>query len=155
MRFRYVPLGVVGVVAPWNYPLHNLLNHVLSGIFAGNGVVTKCSEHTTWSSLRCHAVCRAALAACGHDPELVQLCTGGAAAGRALVACPHVDKVFFTGSPGVGRAVMAGAAPHLKPVVLELGGKDAMVFCEDVKLADVVPWAMRGCFQNCGQNCCG
>lgn len=152
---EYVPLGVLGIIAPWNYPFHNLLNHVLSGIFSGNGVVTKCSEHTSWSSVHFHRICRAALEANGHDPELVQLCTGTAAAGQALVACPHVDKVFFTGSPGVGRSVMAGAAPHLKPVVLELGGKDAMVFCEDVRLQDVLPWALRGCFQNCGQNCCG
>ena len=152
---QYVPLGVLGIIAPWNYPFHNMLNHVLSGIFSGNGVVTKCSEHTSWSSVHFHSVCRAALEANGFDPDLVQLCTGTADTGRALVECPHVDKIFFTGSPDVGRHVMAGAAPHLKPVVLELGGKDAMVFCEDVKLMDVIPWAMRGCFQNSGQNCCG
>jgi aldehyde dehydrogenase (NAD+) len=66
-----------------------------------------------------------------------------------------VDKIIFTGSPGVGRMVMAGAAPHLKPVILELGGKDPMVFVNDVSLPEVLPWAMRGSFQNCGQNCCG
>mmetsp|Transcript_14722 Transcript_14722/g.31381 ORF Transcript_14722/g.31381 Transcript_14722/m.31381 type:complete len:657 (+) Transcript_14722:122-2092(+) len=152
---EYVPLGVLGIIAPWNYPFHNMLNHVLSGIFSGNGVVTKCSEHTSWSSVYFHSICRAALEANGFDPELVQLCTGVAETGKALVECPHVDKIFFTGSPNVGRHVMKGAAPFLKPVVLELGGKDAMVFCEDVKLKDVIPWAMRGCFQNCGQNCCG
>lgn len=152
---EYVPLGVLGIIAPWNYPFHNMLNHVLSGIFSGNAVMTKCSEHTSWSSEYFHSVCRAALEANGHDPDLVQLCTGVAETGKAMVECPHIDKIFFTGSPNVGRHVMAGAAPHLKPVVLELGGKDAMVFCEDVKLAEVVPWAMRGCFQNCGQNCCG
>ncbi|KAL7548375.1 hypothetical protein ACHAWF_011668 [Thalassiosira exigua] len=152
---EYVPLGVLGIIAPWNYPFHNMLNHVLSGIFSGNGVVTKCSEHTSWSSVYFHSVCRAALEANGFDPELVQLCTGMAETGKALVECPHIDKIFFTGSPNVGRHVMKGAAPHLKPVVLELGGKDAMVFCDDVKLKDVIPWAMRGCFQNCGQNCCG
>mmetsp|Transcript_27406 Transcript_27406/g.58198 ORF Transcript_27406/g.58198 Transcript_27406/m.58198 type:complete len:660 (-) Transcript_27406:100-2079(-) len=152
---EYVPLGVLGIIAPWNYPFHNMLNHVLSGIFSGNGVVTKCSEHTSWSSVYFHSICRAALEVNGHDPELVQLCTGVAETGKALVECSHVDKIFFTGSPNVGRHVMRGAAPHLKPVVLELGGKDAMVFCDDVKLKDVIPWAMRGCFQNCGQNCCG
>ncbi|KAL3822423.1 hypothetical protein ACHAXA_007430 [Cyclostephanos tholiformis] len=152
---QYVPLGVLGIIAPWNYPFHNMLNHVLSGIFSGNGVVTKCSEHTSWSSVYFHNICRAALESNGHDPELIQLCTGMADTGRALVECRHIDKIFFTGSPDVGRHVMAGAAPYLKPVVLELGGKDAMVFTEDVKLKDVIPWAMRGCFQNCGQNCCG
>jgi len=152
---EYVPLGVLGIIAPWNYPFHNMLNHVLSGIFSGNGVVTKCSEHTSWSSVYFHNICRAALEVNGFDPDLVQLCTGMAETGKALVECPYVDKIFFTGSPNVGRHVMKGAAPHLKPVVLELGGKDAMVFTEDVKLKDVFPWAMRGCFQNCGQNCCG
>jgi acyl-CoA reductase-like NAD-dependent aldehyde dehydrogenase len=152
---EYVPLGVLGIIAPWNYPFHNMLNHVLSGIFSGNGVVTKCSEHTSWSSVYFHSICRAALEENGFDPDLVQLCTGMAETGKALVECPHIDKIFFTGSPNVGRHVMKGAAPYLKPVVLELGGKDAMVFCEDVKLNEVIPWAMRGCFQNCGQNCCG
>ena len=152
---EYVPLGVLGIIAPWNYPFHNMLNHVLSGIFSGNGVVTKCSEHTSWSSVYFHNICRAALEVNGFDPELIQLATGVAETGKAMVECPYIDKIFFTGSPNVGRHVMAGAAPHLKPVVLELGGKDAMVFCEDVKLSDVIPWAMRGCFQNCGQNCCG
>ncbi|KAL7468024.1 hypothetical protein ACHAXS_008249 [Conticribra weissflogii] len=152
---EYVPLGVLGIIAPWNYPFHNMLNHVLSGLFSGNAVVTKCSEHTSWSSVYFHSICRAALEANGFDPDLVQLCTGVAETGKAMVECPHIDKIFFTGSPNVGRHVMAGAAPHLKPVVLELGGKDAMVFCEDVNLEEVFPWAMRGCFQNCGQNCCG
>eukprot|EP00970_Alexandrium_tamarense_P002880 scaffold417_cov184-Alexandrium_tamarense.AAC.9 len=152
---EYVPIGVLGIIAPWNYPFHNMLNHVLSGIFSGNAVITKCSEHTSWSSVYFHNICRAALEMNGFDPELVQLCTGVAETGKALVECPNVDKIFFTGSPNVGRHVMRGAAPFLKPVVLELGGKDAMVFCEDVKLKDVIPWAMRGCFQNCGQNCCG
>ena len=152
---EYVPLGVLGIIAPWNYPFHNMLNHVLSGIFSGNGVVTKCSEHTSWSSMYFHSICRAALEENGFDPDLVQLCTGMAETGKALVECPHIDKIFFTGSPNVGRHVMKGAAPFLKPVVLELGGKDAMVFCDDVKLSEVIPWAMRGCFQNAGQNCCG
>lgn len=153
---EYVPLGVLGIIAPWNYPFHNMLNHVISGLFSGNAVVTKCSEHTSYSTATYfHSICRAALVANGHDPDVLQVCTGTAEAGKALVECPHVDKVFFTGSPDVGRRVMAGAAPFLRPVVLELGGKDAMVFCDDVKMGDVVPWALRGCFQNCGQNCCG
>jgi len=152
---EYVPLGVLGIIAPWNYPFHNMLNHVLSGIFSGNAVVTKCSEHTSWSSVFFHNLCQGALEANGFDPEVVQLATGMAETGKAMVECEHIDKIFFTGSPKVGRHVMMGAAPFLKPIVLELGGKDAMVFCEDVKIADVSSWAMRGCFQNSGQNCCG
>mmetsp|Transcript_15427 Transcript_15427/g.33549 ORF Transcript_15427/g.33549 Transcript_15427/m.33549 type:complete len:642 (+) Transcript_15427:1-1926(+) len=152
---EYVPFGVLGVIAPWNYPFHNMLNHVISGIFSGNAVVSKVSEHTSWSSTYFGSICRMALEINGHDPDLVQTVTGFGEAGAALVACEDVDKIIFTGSPGVGRRVMEGASKHLKPVILELGGKDPMVFCDDVKIDDVVPWAMRGCFQNCGQNCCG
>lgn len=152
---EYVPFGVLGVIAPWNYPFHNMLNHVISGIFSGNAVVSKVSEHTSWSAEYFGRIVKAALARHGHDPELVQTVTGFAEAGEALVSNPLVDKIIFTGSPGVGKMVMAGASKHLKPVVLELGGKDPMIFCDDVKVNDVIPWAMRGCFQNCGQNCCG
>ena len=134
---------------------HNMLNHIISGLFAGNAVVGKVSEHTSWSADYFGRIVQAALEAHGHDPNLVQTVTGFGEAGAALVADKSVAKIIFTGSPQVGRLVMAGAAPHLKPVILELGGKDPMVFCDDVKLDSVIPWAMRGCFQNCGQNCCG
>lgn len=152
---EYVPFGVLGVIAPWNYPFHNFMNHVISGLFSGNAVVSKVSEHTSWSASYFGRIVEAALVANGHSPDLVQTVTGFGEAGAALVSCPNVDKIIFTGSPGVGKLVMKGAAPYLKPVVLELGGKDPMVFCDDVKLSDVTSWAMRGCFQNCGQNCCG
>ena len=85
----------------------------------------------------------------------MQTITGFGEAGAALVSCPDVDKIIFTGSPGVGKLVMKGASAYLKPVILELGGKDPMVFCDDVNLDEVMSWSMRGCFQNCGQNCCG
>mmetsp|Transcript_17125 Transcript_17125/g.23534 ORF Transcript_17125/g.23534 Transcript_17125/m.23534 type:complete len:619 (-) Transcript_17125:289-2145(-) len=152
---EYIPFGVLGVIAPWNYPFHNMLNHIISGLFSGNAVVSKASEHTSWSSDYFGRIVRAALVECGHDPDVVQTVTGFGEAGAALVNSSFVDKIIFTGSPGVGRLVMEGAAKNLKPVILELGGKDPMVFCDDVKIKDVVPWAMRGCFQNCGQNCCG
>ena len=151
----YIPLGVLGVIAPWNYPFCNFMNHILSGLFAGDAVVVKASEHTSYSSSYFLDIVRGALSACGHDPSVVQLLVGFGDSGAALVSSPYVDKIIFTGSPEVGRMVMSGAAPNLKPVVLELGGKDPMIFCNDVKLKDVVPWAMRGCFQNAGQNCCG
>lgn len=132
-----------------------MLNHIISGIFAGNAVVGKVSEHTSWSSAYFGRIVQAALTANGHDSNLVQTVTGFGDAGAALVADPLVAKIIFTGSPAVGRHVMRGAAPFLKPVILELGGKDPMVLVDDIKIADIVPWAMRGAFQNCGQNCCG
>lgn len=134
---------------------HNMLNHIISGIFSGNAVVGKVSEHTSWSAEYFGRIVQMALEVNGHDPNLCQTITGFGGAGAALVSDSLVDKIIFTGSPAVGRKVMAGAAPHLKPVILELGGKDPMVFCDDIKMADVVPWALRGCFQNSGQNCCG
>mmetsp|Transcript_31238 Transcript_31238/g.47667 ORF Transcript_31238/g.47667 Transcript_31238/m.47667 type:complete len:610 (+) Transcript_31238:153-1982(+) len=152
---QYVPVGVLGVIAPWNYPFHNLLNHILSGLFAGNAVVTKVSEQTSWSSVQFLKIARQALIVCGHSPDLVQLVTGLGPSGAALVDHPLVGKIIFTGSPQVGAKVMAGCAPHVKPVTLELGGKDPMVLTEDVKMEAILPWVMRGCFQNCGQNCCG
>ncbi|KAG5178770.1 Aldehyde/histidinol dehydrogenase [Tribonema minus] len=152
---EYHPLGVLGVIAPWNYPCHNVFNHVASGLFAGNAVVTKVSEYTSWSSRYFGAIAREALRACGHSPDLCAIVTGFGEAGAALVACPQVAQIIFTGSPGVGRKVAAAAAPLLKPVILELGGKDPMVVCDDARVAAVLPFALRGVFQNCGQNCCG
>ena len=107
---EYVPYGVLGVIAPWNYPFHNMLNHVISGLYSGNAVVSKVSEHTSWSSRYFTLIVREALRACGHDPDVVQTITGFAEAGEAVVKCPGVDKIIFTGSPGVGRMVMKGAS---------------------------------------------
>ncbi|CAN0037093.1 unnamed protein product, partial [Phaeothamnion confervicola] len=143
---EYRPLGVIGVIAPWNYPFHNVYNHIVSGIFAGNGVVSKVSEYTCWSSRYFGAIIREALKACGHDPELCQIVTGFGEAGAALVASAGVSKIIFTGSPEVGKLVAAGAAPHLKPVVLELGGKDPFVLCDDVRVREVMPMVMRGVY---------
>lgn len=152
---EYVPYGVLGIIAPWNYPFHNMLNHVISGLFSGNAVVTKVSEHTSWSSQYFTRIVRKALEVHGHDTNIVQTITGFGSSGAALVDCDDVDKIIFTGSPGVGKLVMKGCSSHLKPCVLELGGKDPMIFCDDVNIESVIPWAMRGCYQNCGQNCCG
>ena len=152
---EYVPLGVVAPIAPWNYPFHNFMNHIISGIFAGNAVVGKVSEHTSWSAQYFGRIVQQALAEHGHNPDLCQTITGYGDAGAALVSDPLVDKVIFTGSPGIGKKVMETASHSLKPVILELGGKDAMVVMDDCKLKDIVPWVMRGCFQNCGQNCVG
>jgi len=153
---EYVPLGVLATIAPWNYPFHNYVNHILSGLFAGNAVVGKVSEHTSYSAVAYFtAMCQQALVVHGHSPDLVQTITGLGVAGEALVSDPLVDKIIFTGSPQIGRLVMKTASQFLKPVILELGGKDAMVILDDCQLKTVMPWVMRGCFQNAGQNCVG
>lgn len=100
---EYVPFGVLAVIAPWNYPFHNLINHIISGIFSGNAVVVKVSEYTSWSSSYFLRIVHAALKVNGHDPDLVQVITGFGESGEALIKCEDVDKVIFTGSPAVGR----------------------------------------------------
>ncbi len=153
-RVEYSPLGVVGVIAPWNFPFHNLLCPLIPALFAGNGVVTKVSELATWSSLGYLELIREVLRGRGHDPELVQVVTGYGETGQALVRS-GVETIFFTGSPENGRRVMATAAESLTPVILELGGKDPMIVCDDAALGQAADAAMLGVFTACGQMCVG
>lgn len=153
-RVEYVPVGVVGAIVPFNYPFHNIYNPMVAAIFSGNGIVIKVSEHASWSALYYAQGIRKALDVAGAPPDLVQIVTGYGDAGHALVTS-GVDKVIFVGSTEVGKKVMASAADNLTPVVLELGGKDAFIVCEDADLKVVVPTALRGAFQACGQNCMG
>jgi acyl-CoA reductase-like NAD-dependent aldehyde dehydrogenase len=153
-RVEYHPLGVVGVIAPWNFPFHNLLCPTIPALFAGNGVVAKVSEHTSWSAEPYLQVIRDALVAHGHSPDLVQVVTGYGATGSALVTS-GVEKVFFTGSPQNGRKVMEAASRGPIDVVLELGGKDPMIVCDDADLDHAVEQAMLGVFTACGQMCVG
>jgi acyl-CoA reductase-like NAD-dependent aldehyde dehydrogenase len=122
---------------------------------AGNAVVGKVSEHASWSAAYFGRIFQTALVVNGHNPDLVATVTGMAAAGQALCSDPLVDKIIFTGSTPIGKMVMETASKRLTPCVLELGGKDVMVVRDDVKLDSVLPWVMRGCFQNAGQNCVG
>lgn len=96
------------MIAPWNYPFYNLMNHIAAALMAGNGVVLKISEYSAWSGERFIALPRAVLAAAGYSPDLVQLVQGLGETGAALVSA--ADKIVFTGSPGVGKMVMRGAA---------------------------------------------
>mmetsp|Transcript_24888 Transcript_24888/g.58400 ORF Transcript_24888/g.58400 Transcript_24888/m.58400 type:complete len:618 (+) Transcript_24888:116-1969(+) len=152
---EYVPLGVIVAIAPWNYPFHNSINHVISGIMAGNAVVGKVSEYASWSAAYFGRIIQQALIVNGHNPDLVATVTGLPESGVALCTSPLVDKIIFTGSTPIGKLVMKSAAQNLTPLVLELGGKDVMVFRHDVKVPSIVPFVMRGCFQNSGQNCVG
>jgi acyl-CoA reductase-like NAD-dependent aldehyde dehydrogenase len=152
-RVEYCPLGVVGVIAPWNYPFYNIMNHIASALFAGNAVIIKISEYSAWAGDRMIRLARECLAACGYDRDLVQIVHGYGETGAALVA--NVDKLIFTGSPGIGKLVMGGASKTLTPLVLELGGKDPFIVCDDADVDAAVTLAMRGTFQNSGQNCVG
>jgi acyl-CoA reductase-like NAD-dependent aldehyde dehydrogenase len=151
-RVEFLPLGVIGVLCPWNFPFHNILCPVAPALFAGNAVVAKVSEWTAHSAAYFSELFGRVLDRTGHARDLVQIVTGGGETGAALVTS-GVDKVFFTGSPENGRKVMSAAAETLTPVVLELGGKDAMIICDDADLDQAVATAMVGVFTACGQMC--
>nr|KJB28728.1 hypothetical protein B456_005G066700 [Gossypium raimondii] len=152
-KVEFHPLGVIGAIVSWNYPFHNIFNPMLAAVFSGNGVVIKVSEHASWSGCFYFRIIQAALAAVGAPENLVEVITGFAETGEALVS--SVDKIIFVGSPGVGKMIMANAAETLIPVTLELGGKDAFIVCEDVDIPHVAQVAVRATLQSSGQNCAG
>ena len=144
----YKPLGVVGIISPWNFPWATPLDEVMMALMAGNAVVLKPSELTPLCALKMGDVLRAA-----HFPEgLVEIVTGDGSTGAALVEA-GVDKIMFTGSVATGKRVAEAAARQLTPVVLELGGKDPMVVLEDANLANAARAAVWGGFCNAGQAC--
>lgn len=153
-RVEYHPVGVVGAIVPWNYPFHNVFNPLTAAVYAGNAIVIKVSEHASWSSLYYGRIIKAALKSVGAPEHLVQIVTGYAEAGNALVTS-GVNKLIFVGSTDIGKKVMQAAAQNLTPVVLELGGKDAFIVCDDANLSETIPTAMKGAFFSCGQNCAG
>ena len=144
----FEPLGVVGVISPWNYPFILAMTPIITALFAGNAVVLKPSEVTPLVG----RVIGDLFAEVGGHPDLVQVVTGGGATGEALVRS-GVAKVCFTGSVRTGKRVMAAAADTLTPVLLELGGKDPMIVCADADLDRAAAGAVWGAFQNSGQTC--
>ncbi|KAL6343877.1 hypothetical protein AAG906_027649 [Vitis piasezkii] len=152
-KVEFHPLGVIGAIVSWNYPFHNIFNPMLAAVFSGNGVVIKVSEHASWSGCFYLRIIQAALAAVGAPENLVDVITGFAETGEALVS--SVDKIIFVGSPDVGKMIMRNASDTLIPVTLELGGKDAFIVCEDVDVPHVAQIAVRAALQSSGQNCAG
>ena len=151
-RIEFAPLGVVGVITPWNYPFQNIMGPTIHALMAGNAVVIKVSEWVAWSSARFTRVFDAALDAVGYPRDLVQIIQGYGPTGQALVES-GVDKVVFTGSMENGRRVLQASVKNLTPVILELGGKDPLIVCDDAALEQAVNAALNGVFINCGQNC--
>jgi aldehyde dehydrogenase (NAD+) len=149
----YRPFGVITAIVSWNYPFHNIIGPMISALFAGNAFVGKVSEYTSYYTKFYEGIVRSALKQLGQSEDLVCFVNGFADAGEALVGL--ADKVTFIGSPQVGKLVMKKASETLTPVVLELGGKDPAVICDDADIDQLVPIVMRGTFQNCGQNCVG
>jgi succinate-semialdehyde dehydrogenase/glutarate-semialdehyde dehydrogenase len=147
-RIVYKPLGVVGIISPWNFPWATPLDEVVMALMAGNAVVLKPSELTPLTGLEIKDVFdRAGLA-----PGLLQIMTGDGSTGAALVTA-GADKLMFTGSVATGKRVAEAAAKTLTPVVLELGGKDPMIVLEDADIKTAARAAVWGAFANAGQAC--
>jgi acyl-CoA reductase-like NAD-dependent aldehyde dehydrogenase len=149
-HFSYEPIGVVGVIAPWNYPWSIPFGEVAIALMAGNGVVLKPASLTPLLGERIRGVFEKA----GLPEGLVRTVHGGGRIGDAL-AKSSAGKIFFTGSVEVGRKVGEVCARNMKGSVLELGGKDPMIVCADAKLENAIPGAVWGGFANAGQTCSG
>lgn len=151
-RLEYHPLGVVASIIPWNYPFQNIVNPIPPALMAGNAIVIKPSEWVAWSSARFIDAFRKVLEDAGHDPNLIQAVQGFGETGATLVRA-DVDTILFIGSVKNGRRVVEGSAERMTPVVMELGGKDPFIVCDDANLEQAVHSALAGCYVNCGQNC--
>ncbi|HTQ21359.1 aldehyde dehydrogenase family protein [Mycobacterium sp.] len=145
------PMGVVGVITPWNFPMMIASWGIAPALAAGNAVLVKPAEWTPLTTLRLGELAAQA----GLDEELLQVLPGkGTVVGERLVTHPDVRKIVFTGSTEVGKKVMAGAAAGVKRVTLELGGKSANIVFEDCDLELAAATAPAGVFDNAGQDCC-
>jgi acyl-CoA reductase-like NAD-dependent aldehyde dehydrogenase len=144
---RYAPVGLVGVIGPWNFPIANSFGDCIPALAAGNSVILKPSEVTPLSSLLMEEMLRE----CGAPENVFQVATGDGSTGQALIN--NVDCVMFTGSSRTGKAVMRAAADALIPCYLELGGKDPMIVCADADIERAANAAAFYSMNNAGQVC--
>ncbi|CAM3624592.1 succinic semialdehyde dehydrogenase [Isoptericola cucumis] len=147
VRVHRRPVGVVGAIAPWNYPLSLVLSEAVPALLAGNAVVIKPDPQTTLSALWVAEVLQDA----GLPDDLFLVVTGGGDIGAELVE--HVDHIAFTGSTATGRKVAGRAGERLIGATLELGGKNPLYVAADADLDTAVPGVVRACFSNTGQLC--
>src|SRR5438874_2279904 len=144
------PLGVVGAIIPWNFPLTLLANKIAPALAAGNTVVAKPASTTPLSTLRLVALLNEA----GLPPGVLNAITGpGRTVGDAIIRHPAVRKIGFTGETATGRQIMASAAEGIKRVTLELGGSDPAIVCDDADLESAAKAVAIGRFFNAGQAC--
>jgi len=147
---EYVPCGVVGQIIPWNFPLLMLAWKIAPALAAGNTVVLKPAEFTPLTALAFAEICQEA----GLPAGVVNIVNGNGSTGEALVKHPDVDKIAFTGSTEVGRAIRAATATSHKRLSLELGGKSPFIVFEDADLDSTVEGLVDGIWFNQGQVCC-
>jgi acyl-CoA reductase-like NAD-dependent aldehyde dehydrogenase len=147
-KLTYEPLGLIGIISSWNYPLAIPLSQIIPAIAAGNAVICKTSDFTP----HCGALIEKLFVDAGFANNLVTIVQGGGEVGQALIDADP-DKILFTGSVATGRRVAEACAKRLIPTVLELGGKDAMLVLADADLDIVSSAAVWGSYTNCGQVC--
>lgn len=148
VEVHHKPIGVVGSITPWNWPLMIAVWHYSPALLAGNTVVAKPSEYTPVSTLRFAEIANEIL-----PPGVLNVVAGDGAIGAAIAAHSDVNKMVFTGSSKTGRSVMAAASANLKRLTLELGGNDGGIVLPDVDPAEVAPKLFGACFHNNGQTC--
>ncbi|NKQ36441.1 MAG: aldehyde dehydrogenase family protein [Chloroflexi bacterium] len=146
---RREPVGVVGIIIPWNYPLIHTMQKLGPALACGNTIVFKPAEQASLAVLRLGELIQEA----GFPPGVVNIVTGDATTGAAMAAHPGIDKIAFTGSVGAGQSVMRAAAGTVKRLTLELGNKSANIIFADADLETAVPSAFRAAFGNSGQSC--
>lgn len=151
-RIDYTPLGVVGCIVPWNYPLQNIISSLVAPLMAGNAVIIKPSEQVAFASKQFLTITNQALIKEGFSTDTVQIIQGFGETGAALIKA-RVDKILFIGSVTNGRRIIEASAEHITPVVMELGGKDPMLVLDDAHMKKAIHSAIGGCFINLGQNC--
>ncbi len=143
------PYGVVAAVTAWNSPIAILMNSLPAALAAGNCIILKPSEHASATNIElCKLVEKA-----GFPAGVVNVVTGDARVGKALCGSPDVDKISFTGSPGVGREIAAMAGRNLRPVIMELGGKSPNIIFADADFEKSLVGALAGIFAATGQTC--
>jgi len=148
MLTRYTPLGVVGAICPWNFPIILSLGKVIPALLTGNTIIVKPSPYTPYTTLKIVELAQEILA-----PGILQAVGGDDKLGPMLTTHAGIAKISFTGSIATGKKVMAAAAGTLKRVTLELGGNDASIVLPDVDIKKIAPELVMGAFQNSGQVC--
>lgn len=142
------PLGVVGSISPWNFPVMISIWHIIPALIAGNCVVMKPSSYTPLAALRMVEIANAHL-----PPGVLNSLTGEGDIGRAIAGHPGIDKIVFTGSTPTGRSIMVSGAANLKRLTLELGGNDAAIVMPDADIDKIAPKLFLKAFMNSGQIC--
>lgn len=148
IELRYQPLGVAGIITPWNAPVNLAIGPLTSALYTGNCAIIKPSPFTPLTTLRIGELLNQVF-----PPGVVNVLAGGDELGALMTAHPGIDKISFTGSVATGKKVMASAAGTLKRVTLELGGNDAAIVLDDVDPKEIAPKLFFAAMVNSGQVC--